>query len=115
MHEIRSNGALNDLELTDIGSLRRKEFSDVPARARHGVLVGMRWKILCGARTRRGSRCKCKAIETKRGKMRCRLHGGLSTGPKTCEGRARIAEAQRKRWAEYRALPWRSSAMSAKT
>lgn len=29
---------------------------------------------------------------------RCRLHGGKSTGPRTLEGRARIAEAQRARW-----------------
>lgn len=29
---------------------------------------------------------------------RCRLHGGKSTGPKTPEGRARIADAQRARW-----------------
>ncbi|MGI3185019.1 HGGxSTG domain-containing protein [Nioella aestuarii] len=33
-----------------------------------------------------------------RGKQRCRMHGGLSTGPKTVEGRARIAEAQKLRW-----------------
>ena len=36
------------------------------------------------------------------GKARCRLHGGLSTGPKTEAGRARIAEAQRRRWRNYR-------------
>jgi len=36
------------------------------------------------------------------GKARCRLHGGLSTGPKTEAGRARIAEAQRRRWRDYR-------------
>jgi hypothetical protein len=35
-------------------------------------------------------------------KARCRLHGGLSTGPKTEAGRARIAEAQRRRWRGYR-------------
>ncbi len=29
---------------------------------------------------------------------RCRLHGGKSTGPKTPEGRARIAAAQHRRW-----------------
>jgi hypothetical protein len=34
---------------------------------------------------------------------RCRLHGGLSTGPKTQEGRERIAEAQRQRWRLWRA------------
>ncbi|WP_425514031.1 HGGxSTG domain-containing protein [Aureimonas phyllosphaerae] len=32
------------------------------------------------------------------GTRRCRMHGGLSTGPKTAEGRTRIAEAQRRRW-----------------
>ena len=30
------------------------------------------------------------------------MHGGLSTGPKTAEGRVRIAEAQRRRWSAYR-------------
>jgi uncharacterized protein YjiS (DUF1127 family) len=35
------------------------------------------------------------------GKARCRFHGGLSTGPKTQAGRARIAEAQRRRWCLY--------------
>jgi hypothetical protein len=36
------------------------------------------------------------------GKARCRFHGGLSTGPETKAGRARIAEAQRRRWRLYR-------------
>jgi gamma-glutamyl:cysteine ligase YbdK (ATP-grasp superfamily) len=36
------------------------------------------------------------------GKARCRLHGGLSTGPKTESDRARTAEAQRRRWRAYR-------------
>ncbi len=36
------------------------------------------------------------------GKARCRFHGGLSTGPKTAAGRARIAEAQRRRWRAFR-------------
>ena len=56
---------------------------------------GMRPKILCQATTKRGTPCQCKAIETKRGAWRCKLHGGLSSGPKTPEGRARIAAAQR--------------------
>jgi hypothetical protein len=38
------------------------------------------------------------------GKARCRFHGGLSTGPKTEAGRARIAEAQRRRWRLYREM-----------
>jgi hypothetical protein len=33
---------------------------------------------------------------------RCKLHGGQSTGPRTTEGRARIAEAARRRWATWR-------------
>ena len=47
-------------------------------------------KIYCGAKTRSGDPC-CKA--PLRGKSRCRLHGGLSTGPKTEEGRRKIAAA----------------------
>ena len=70
------------------------------ARARHGVLVTTpqnlsKRRVVCGAKTRNGTPCKCKSIP---GKMRCKFHGGLSTGPKTEEGRARIAEAQRRRW-----------------
>ncbi len=53
----------------------------------------------CGARTRKGAPCKAKALP---GKTRCKFHGGMSTGPKSAEGRLRIAEAQRRRWAAYR-------------
>jgi hypothetical protein len=48
-------------------------------------------------------RCKATAIKTKRGAWRCPLHGGLSTGPKTTEGKAHIAAAARQRWEGYRA------------
>ena len=44
----------------------------------------------CGARTRAGCPCRAPAIS---GKLRCRMHGGRSTGPRTPEGRARIAAA----------------------
>ena len=33
---------------------------------------------------------------------RCPNHGGFSSGPKTAEGRERIAEAQRARWTRWR-------------
>ncbi|WP_311201778.1 HGGxSTG domain-containing protein [Ruegeria conchae] len=33
----------------------------------------------CGARTRAGGQCQARVVP---GKRRCRLHGGLSTGPK---------------------------------
>src|SRR4029077_19309415 len=35
-------------------------------------------------------------VKVEFGKVRCRFHGGLSTGPKTEAGRSRIAEAQRR-------------------
>jgi hypothetical protein len=54
---------------------------------------------VCGAKTRAGRPCR---MRVEFGKARCRLHGGLSTGPKTEAGRARIAEAQRRRWRDYR-------------
>jgi len=50
-----------------------------------------------------GERCTATAIKTKRGAWRCPLHGGLSTGPKSAEGKARISAAVRKRWNAYRA------------
>lgn len=71
-------------------------------RARHGVLqlpARKAWPTTCGSRTRNGGKCKARPVN---GKRRCRYHGGLSTGPKTPEGKARIAEAQRRRWKAFR-------------
>lgn len=45
----------------------------------------------CGAKTRAGAPCQKPAL---RGRARCQLHGGKSTGPRTEAGRARIAAAQ---------------------
>jgi len=42
----------------------------------------------CGAKTRRGTRCKRKDLYAS---GRCPLHGGLSTGPRTAAGKARSA------------------------
>jgi len=58
-----------------------------------------RYRQLCGAKTRKGHPCK---MMSEAGKRRCKYHGGMSTGPKTPEGKARIAEAQRKRWVAWR-------------
>jgi hypothetical protein len=44
----------------------------------------------CGAKTRRGTPCECPSVRNRR---RCRLHGGLSTGPRTPEGRERHRKA----------------------
>lgn len=50
----------------------------------------MRRKIFCGAYARStGKPCKAGALRN----GRCRNHGGLSTGPKSPEGRRAIAEA----------------------
>ena len=43
----------------------------------------------CGATTRQGSACQCPAMLN----GRCRLHGGISTGPKTAKGIERIRRA----------------------
>ena len=75
----------------------------------------------CGARTRRGTACQKPPLA---GKTRCRLHGGLSTGPRTAEGKARIAaahwkhgrrsraftEARKQIWADLRAVEARMRA-----
>ena len=55
----------------------------------------------CGARCRDGSSCKAPPVWDRRLDRpvngRCRMHGGLSTGPRTQEGRRRIAESNRAR------------------
>lgn len=59
------------------------------------------WKKLrplCGAKCRDGRSCKAKAVVSKMGKPingRCRMHGGLSTGAKTQEGKDKSREAAR--------------------
>ena len=60
---------------------------------------------ICGAKTRSGQPCSKFPVK---GKRRCRLHGGLSSGPKTAEGRASIAAANTKHgrykgWRAHRA------------
>lgn len=65
----------------------------------------------CGAQIRIGAMCANRVIP---GKTKCHLHGGKSTGPKTAEVMARIAEAQKRRWALYRqqrAKPWATKSL----
>ncbi len=49
--------------------------------------------LACGARTRAGTPCKMTSIYLN---GRCKLHGGLSTGPTSPEGKARAALNGRK-------------------
>ena len=57
-------------------------------RLKTKVLLGV--ANICGAKNRRGEPCQCKQVF--RG-GRCLFHGGLSTGPKTEEGKARALAA----------------------
>ena len=67
-------------------------------------------KRACLAKTRRGTACQKSPLK---GKTRCRLHGGLSPGPRTAEGKARIAAAhykhgrRSKKFVEARAKIWK--------
>ncbi|WP_306292482.1 HGGxSTG domain-containing protein [Solemya velum gill symbiont] len=50
--------------------------------------------LTCGAKTRAGHPCKQKILYSS---GRCRYHGGLSTGPKTEEGKAKSVRNWRRR------------------
>ena len=65
----------------------------------YGRPLPMAQRPLCAARTRAGSTCRHPVLP---GFLRCRFHGGKSTGPKTAEGKAAIAKAQRERWQRWR-------------
>ena len=57
---------------------------------------------LCGARCRDGHPCQARATRDAKTSCfvrngRCRIHGGLSTDPRTLEGKCRIGEAARQR------------------
>jgi len=69
-----------------------------PARLR---CTPKRRRPSCRATTRQGPPCQAPAVwDTTRERARngrCRMHGGLSTGPRTAEGRARIAASNRRR------------------
>jgi len=65
-----------------------------------GLPLKRKFRPRCCAKTRAGAPCIMRVVP---GKRRCRFHGGLSTGPRTAEGRARIAEAQQRRWRSFRA------------
>ena len=65
--------------------------------AKDNVTIGTEWRFgpdwpgeRCGAKTRRGTGCQRPANKQN---GRCRLHGGASKGPRTEQGRAKIAAA----------------------
>ena len=62
--------------------------------AGHATRFGADWPgRRCGAKTRAGGACQNPTIKDR---SRCKLHGGLSTGPRTPEGKARTIAAHTK-------------------
>jgi len=57
-----------------------RTFSSKPMRA---------LRVVCGAK-RRSDGKPCEALSVP-GRLRCKWHGGFSTGPRTVEGKARVA------------------------
>ena len=64
----------------------------------------------CGAMTRGGGACQNPAIK---GRSRCKLHGGRSTGPTTEQGKARVVVANTKHGRRSRAHVARVKAINA--
>jgi hypothetical protein len=62
------------------------------------------WKKRCGAKTRSGTPCQASPIWSTRSQRytRCKYHRGMSTGPKTPEGKERIRRGLQKYWDNVR-------------
>jgi hypothetical protein len=79
----------------------RSEFLEEEMPIQIGQKLTGRNRKRCGARARSrgGEPCRSKVVP---GRTRCRLHGGLSTGPRTAEGKARSAGGTKRYYAERR-------------
>ena len=95
---LREERALAQLEVRQEARKARQDARRKPKPT--ATAAPAQQQATCGARTRKGQPC---CMRSEPGRTRCKLHGGKSTGPKTPEGRAKIAEAQRRRWAAWRA------------
>lgn len=92
----------------NVGPHDARLFRELVRALRESGLRKPYWRVFkkekpkCGARCRNGHPCQAPAAwdEYRCGikNGRCRIHGGLSTGPRTEEGRRRCAEAARRRW-----------------
>lgn len=107
---IREAAALGDLDLVWAFSMlarierqAKQEGQKVPARP------PKRERPRCGARRRDGKPCEAPAVwlpgEPAPRNGRCRMHGGLSTGPRTEAGREAIRESNRRRARKSDASP----------
>lgn len=101
---MRSRGLLPSLERA-VAALERG-LAPRAAPAPHVPITPKRLRPKCGARCRAGHACRAPAVWARAANAprngRCRLHGGLSTGPRTAEGKARIVAALRARLARER-------------
>jgi len=81
------------------GTTRAIDRFSLPLLATKALIEGKTYtepeRPTCGARTRTGAPCKRKPVP---GKQRCRNHGGLSTGARTVEGKARALACLKLRW-----------------
>lgn len=90
---MKANALAGGDRLVTVG--RVEEMSGIPHEPRRGWLKNgtmpgdFSKAARCGAKNRRGTPCQCPAMAN----GRCRLHGGLSTGPKTLAGIERIRRA----------------------
>ncbi len=83
--------------------LRQLGFGDMMARLAQKTTPTPKLpckKRKCLAKTRRGTPCQAPVVK---GRTRCRRHGGMSTGPRTPEGKQHAREALERGLARWRA------------
>ena len=93
----------------EVGPLRGDELDPEPGDTRRGVPPNYTGDDprLCNARTRCGRPCRALALPRT---GRCKWHGGLSTGPRTPEGKARALAALRRGREARKGGPYRQQA-----
>jgi hypothetical protein len=87
--EVRADLRLLRLRGFDVPPLLGDELPPEPGATKRGVPGDYTGddERLCNARTKRGRPCRSLALPN----GRCRWHGGMSTGPRTAEGKRRAA------------------------
>lgn len=83
-----ARAALNDLNTKGRNLINGDELDPLPGDTKRGIPPGFTHPGLCGAKTKAGHPCRAMKVP---GRKRCRWHGGLSTGPRTAEGKAKCA------------------------
>ena len=91
--------ACDEAVKTWIGGGSRRRGLVYPPRPRSPPVPDELVGLPCGARTRAGTPCKRRDLLSN---GRCKLHGGLSTGPKTHNGKKRALRNLQMRWKPMR-------------